>query len=61
MWSPERIIAFWIITNLAAVGVYDVVAGTTGFQTVSEVLNLWSKRWPALPLGVGMLIGHLFL
>ena len=61
MFSPERVVAFWIIANLAAVGVYDVVAGTTGLPTVSEVIQGWSRTWPALPLGIGLLIGHLLL
>jgi len=61
VFTAERIIGFWLLANLVAVGAYDVVATTTGMPTVSAQIQTWSKEWPALPLCVGLLIGHLFL
>lgn len=29
-------------------------------ETVSATLNTAAKRWPILPLAVGLLLGHLF-
>jgi len=59
--NANAIVGIWLIANLAAVGIFDLCSGLAGNPTVSQVIIAWSKQWPALPLGVGLLIGHLFL
>ncbi len=52
-----------LATNLAVVGVVDVylLVRFGPEDTVTALVHSLSKQYPAIPLAVGMLIGHLFL
>ena len=60
--TPQHLLAIVLLTVLVIVGCWDVWASASGkpMDTVSEILCQWSKQFPVLPFGVGLLIGHLF-
>lgn len=55
-------IAAWIVANLLAVGVYDLIAWR--FLPVDQSVSYWVQRWsqefPVFTLGIGIVLGHLF-
>jgi nitrate reductase NapE component len=54
-------VALWLLANLALIGAYDVYAFyfLPADQSVSYWLQSWSKSWPMLAVGIGIVIGHL--
>ena len=54
--------ALFLIIALVIVGLWDLYAGwwTPPQSSVSAVIQEWSRRYPALPLAIGILLGHLF-
>lgn len=54
-------IALWLVINLGAVGVYDIVAFffMRAEDTVSWWLQSWFQSFPVLAVAVGILVGHL--
>lgn len=60
--KARRWTVFLIITLVLAVILYDVLVYTAagGEATVSDVVLGWAKTWTAVPLVVGILLGHLF-
>jgi len=61
-FNAPQIVGLWLVANLVAVGLYDVLASYAGGQeaTVTAVIRQWSVSHPALPFLAGVLIGHLF-
>jgi TRAP-type C4-dicarboxylate transport system permease small subunit len=61
-YNPNSVVALLLLAVIVSVGVYDVFAGTYFGQewTVTTVVQGWSARYPALPLLVGFILGHLF-
>ena len=59
--KPSLFIAFWLLFNVFAVGVYDVFAFF--FLQPNESVSFWLQRWmqdfPVLALLLGVVIGHL--
>jgi len=55
-------IGLWFLAQLMLVGVWDVwcISTGNGGYTVSSVVRVWAGAYPALPFGIGMLMGHLF-
>jgi len=55
-------VASLLLLAFAAVLVWDTYAAYTTPQlsSVSEIIQDWSRRFPALPLIVGLVLGHLF-
>ena len=55
------IVALLLLLSFVVVGVWDIYAnfGLPPGQTVSWVLQDWSRQWPVLPLVMGLLLGHL--
>lgn len=51
-----------LLIALACAGAWDIYAAYRGqgVEPVSVVIQDWSRRWPILPLLVGVLLGHLF-
>jgi hypothetical protein len=56
-------VALGLAIMLGTVGVLDTWLGVVYGEsaTVSAVIREASARYPALPLAVGLLVGHLFL
>lgn len=55
-------IAIWLVVNLGAVGIYDVVVYwclQASEESVSYWLQTWMRDWPMLGVAVGIIIGHL--
>ncbi len=53
----------WLVAlTICMIAVYDTWATTVGrpHLTISDLIFLWSSRWPALPFAIGFLCGHLF-
>lgn len=50
-----------LLIFIAIIGVYDLWVGNSfGWQlTVSYQIQVWSEKWPVLPLLVGLVLGHL--
>jgi len=47
------VVALLVIWDIGA-----VIAG--GYQaTISAVVLVWAKRWPIVPFGLGVVIGHI--
>ena len=59
-WRRATKIAIPVVT--VAVILYDILAISRGGvdATISRVLLGWAQRWPVIPLGVGVLMGHLW-
>lgn len=56
-------LVYWIAALvICVVAVWDTYVTVTGeeHRTVTEIIYLWSRRWPLLPFAAGMLCGHLF-
>jgi len=55
-------VAALLLVSFMAVLVWDTYAAYTTPQlsSVSEIIQDWSRRFPALPLIVGLVLGHLF-
>lgn len=51
-----------ILAVLVVVWIFDVYAGFRGNhdETVSSLIFEWSTRWPVIPFGVGVAMGHIF-
>lgn len=51
-----------LLLLLGVVGVWDLSVKYSGHpeSTVSSIIRVWSRDWPLIPFGVGLLIGHLF-
>lgn len=52
----------FILITLGVIILFDIVAICTwGVDaTISRIVLAWAQAFPLLPLGVGILIGHLF-
>jgi uncharacterized membrane protein SirB2 len=61
MINSGFVIAAWLLANVIAVGVYDVVAFffLDYTDTVSYWLQSWFMSFPVLALAIGIVIGHL--
>jgi hypothetical protein len=59
----REILAIGLAVNLALVGLVDVWLITVhGPQaSITALVHEVSQRWPAIPLVVGLIMGHLFL
>lgn len=59
----REVVAISLAVNLAVVGVADVFLITMYGQeaSITALVHEVSKRWPAIPLVVGLVVGHLFL
>jgi len=60
--TGANLTAMSLAVVLALCGLYDVWAGLRwGYDaTVTAVVRDASGRWPIIPFGVGVLVGHLF-
>jgi len=58
----KRITQIVVIVAVLAIVCYDVFAYFAhGVDTtISRVVLGWSKQWPVIPFGVGVVSGHLF-
>lgn len=54
-------VAVWLLINVGAIGVYDVVAYffLPPDRSVSFWLQSWFQEWPMLGVFLGIVIGHL--
>jgi len=52
--------ALLLLFSLVAVGVWDLAAILKGqnHDTVSAIVYDWARRFPLLPFGIGLLLGH---
>jgi len=59
--QPAFFIALWLLSNVAAVGVYDVYASffLGPDQSVSYWVQSWLRQLPILGFGLGVVVGHL--
>jgi hypothetical protein len=59
---PSVIIGMFLLAVILLIGFWDVWVGAAYGEpwTVSYQLSAWARRWPVLPLLIGILIGHLF-
>lgn len=59
--NPALLIAAWLLVNVLAIAVYDVIAYffLPPDQSVSYWLQTWFSAWPMLAVMVGVVIGHL--
>lgn len=56
-------VVYWIAAlTIAIVAIWDGYAQATGQEhmTITEIIYLWSRKWPLLPFVAGMVAGHLF-
>lgn len=56
------VVASFLLVALGIAGAWDIWAAYKGYnvEPISTVIQDWSKRWPVLPMLVGILLGHLF-
>lgn len=57
----QKILAYGFVATVAIIGVIDVTLATGGYPTISDEIRALSYGRPWIPLGVGLLVGHLFL
>lgn len=59
--KPSFFIAIWLLTNVFAVGLYDIFAFffLEAEETVSFWFSTWFRSFPILALLTGIVIGHL--
>lgn len=59
--NAGAMIAVWLLANVAAVGLYDVVIYfmLPEQQTVSYWLQRWFREWPMFAVTFGIIVGHL--
>lgn len=59
----QSIMSWWLVITLGSVGVYDLYAVlfVGGDSTVSFEIYSLGKRFPALYLLIGLLIGHIIM
>lgn len=55
------LVAAWLLANVIAVGVYDVIAFffARPEDEVSYWLQKWFMAWPMLAVALGVVVGHL--
>jgi len=56
-------IFLYVVSGMVCFAIlYDTWASTqkSGTTSISELIFMWSIRWPAVPFMVGFLCGHLF-
>lgn len=60
--TTNSILAIAMLIGMAVVGLYDVYAYSflPPGNSVSYVLQAWSRTYPMLPFFFGLLAGHLF-
>ena len=54
---------YWISAlAISLIAIWDGYAESAGLshRTVTEIIYLWSRRWPLVPFAAGMICGHLF-
>jgi hypothetical protein len=58
----KGITSLLIILTIVGLGIYDAVAihfgGTSA--SISQTLNIWSFKYPAMTFAMGFLMGHLY-
>jgi len=62
MSLASYVLALCLVCLLGIIGVWDLTVKYLGYgdETVSSIIRNWSATWPLIPLGVGMLLGHIF-
>ncbi len=61
-FGAEHLLALLLHLCLVFVVAWDIWAWATGRrdQTVSFIVQAWSKNFPIMPLLAGIILGHLF-
>jgi hypothetical protein len=56
IWAMVLLLIFVLI------GVWDIAVSYFHAEdyTVSNIMRVWSKQYPAIPLAIGYLLGHIF-
>lgn len=57
----QRLLAYFLVLTMAVIGIIDISLSTAGMPTISDEIRALANGRPWIPLGAGLLIGHLFL
>lgn len=59
--ASRDVVFFLLLAIFTSVGLYDVIATRIeNWESVSDLIREWSKKWPVIAFMAGFLCGHLW-